>query len=347
MKIRNSILIIGPLPGKNSRSIGGATLLMKTIIDELNKTGFEYDFIPLRKCWVRLGQIFDFPILGLILLFKGWRYRVVAIHASWDFLFIAAPFIIPILKCYRTRLNIHAFGGHLHKRYNRLPSFYKWWLDITVFSCDLLNFETKEMVHFFKDVKKKNTVWFPNCRRSVKDKLEEKVYKKKFVFISRVIRYKGIYEILDVFKELGDHLSVDFYGPISDYDFLLQINNVENICYKGIVDPANVINVLQEYDVLLLPTYYPGEGYPGIIIEGFSIGIPVITTKWNSIPEIVDDGYNGLLIEPANSECLRKAVLSINQANFDLMRSHAFESFNQFAIDKVIPEWLNDIEQLL
>lgn len=339
-------MIIGPMPGKEARSIGGATLLMKSIIDELNKKGFEYDFYPLRKFWVRLGQLLDFPFLGFVLLLKGWRYKVISIHASWDFLFTAAPFIICILKLYRVRINIHAFGGHLHKRYKRLPFFYRWWVDKTVFSCNLLNFETKEMVRFFNEEKKKNAVWFPNCRKSYDYKFEDKLYKKKFCFISRITSSKGIYEIVEVFKELGDEYIVDFYGPIDDEQFLNHISTISNIHYKGIITSGKVQAIILLYDILLLPTYYEGEGYPGIIIESYSVGVPVISTKWNSIPEIVEHDYNGLLIAPRSAIQLKRAILSVEDFNYRLLRRNAFESFDHFNIDRVVSDWTNDLRQI-
>ncbi len=76
------------------------------------------------------------------------------------------------------------------------------------------------------------------------------------------------------------------------------------------------MRTLSKYDEVLLPTYYPGEGYPGIIIEAYSVGIPVITTKWKSIPEIADDTC-ALFVEPRSAQALYEAMITLIQ-NKDL-----------------------------
>ncbi|MDC0505936.1 glycosyltransferase, partial [Amylibacter sp.] len=58
------------------------------------------------------------------------------------------------------------------------------------------------------------------------------------------------------------------------------------------------------YDFLVLPTTWHGEGYPGVIIEAFSIGLPVIATNFRAIPDLVKDNYNGFLVEQNNIDNL-------------------------------------------
>ena len=84
------------------------------------------------------------------------------------------------------------------------------------------------------------------------------------------------------------------------------------------------------YDVLILPTYHEGEGYPGIILEAFSLGLPVISTNWNSIPEIVKHNENGLLVPIKDVDSLIKAILYFNQNNYQNFRTNAINSFDQF-----------------
>jgi len=72
------------------------------------------------------------------------------------------------------------------------------------------------------------------------------------------------------------------------------------LAYRGVLDNAEVGERLWEYDALVLPTRWPGEGYPAVILEAFAHGLPVITTRWQSIPDIVDDGC-GILVEPEDA----------------------------------------------
>ena len=65
---------------------------------------------------------------------------------------------------------------------------------------------------------------------------------------------------------------------------------------------------MSEHDALVLPTYFEGEGIPGVIVEALQSGLPVISIKWRSIPGIIQDEKNGLLVEPRDSDSLGHAM---------------------------------------
>ncbi|MFQ5772319.1 MAG: glycosyltransferase, partial [bacterium] len=73
-----------------------------------------------------------------------------------------------------------------------------------------------------------------------------------------------------------------------------------------------VYQTLAQYDVLILPTFWKGEGYPGVIIEAFMVNLPVIATSLKGIKEIVQDGKTGLLVEPRSIESLKNAILKLH-----------------------------------
>ena len=83
---------------------------------------------------------------------------------------------------------------------------------------------------------------------------------------------------------------------------------------------------------LLFPSYYPGEGYPGVVIEALQLGLPVIATNWKALPEIVIDQQNGLIIEARNADALCQAIALLNQdpALFRRLRQGAIKSGQQF-----------------
>jgi glycosyltransferase involved in cell wall biosynthesis len=190
--------------------------------------------------------------------------------------------------------------------------------------------QTKFQVQYLKKVLNTETLveWFPNVRMPVVVK-EKKKFCKRFVFISQIKQTKGIDEILSVSNQLPNGYMIDIYGPINDSKYNEKYFQSYRVNYFGEVYPSEIIETLNKYDVLLLPTYHTGEGYPGIIIEAFSLGIPVITTKWISIPEIVLNMINGILIEPKSIEELKEAILLFNEKLYLEMSKNALDSFNK------------------
>jgi len=101
-------------------------------------------------------------------------------------------------------------------------------------------------------------------------------------------------------------VEIDIYGPVlSDVDVSLLTS--ERARYMGQVDPSDVPALLNNYDFLLLPTFWPNEGYPGVIIESFLAGMPVITTRIGGIPEIVNETC-GIFVEPESEVQLACAI---------------------------------------
>src|SRR6202035_4935946 len=61
------------------------------------------------------------------------------------------------------------------------------------------------------------------------------------------------------------------------------------------------------------------EGLPAVLLEAMAGGMPVITTETCGMPDVVEDGFNGLLIPPADARALEEAVLRL--ANSEELRS--------------------------
>lgn len=65
--------------------------------------------------------------------------------------------------------------------------------------------------------------------------------------------------------------------------------------YKGVLQPYDVIHTLKQYDALIFPSHYDGEGCPGILVEALSASLPVIASDWKYNNELVTNGDNGFL----------------------------------------------------
>ncbi|MCD8186100.1 MAG: hypothetical protein LUD68_06510, partial [Rikenellaceae bacterium] len=144
---------------------------------------------------------------------------------------------------------------------------------------DLFFVETNHIKSFLEEIieNKKPVIYFPNVRKPTSLKTERN-FNGKFVFISQIKNTKGVDEILQVSDQLPPGYSIDLYGPMLEPKYTPDYFARYQAHYRGVLEPQLILETLNEYDILLLPTYHPGEGYPGILIESLSLGIPVITT---------------------------------------------------------------------
>lgn len=81
--------------------------------------------------------------------------------------------------------------------------------------------------------------------------------------------------------------------------------------YKGLLQPEEVIPTLQEYDALIFPSHYVGEGCPGILVKALSAGLPIIASDWKYNSEFVTNGLNGFLCETFNPTAYVDAIIQL------------------------------------
>ena len=124
----------------------------------------------------------------------------------------------------------------------------------------------------------------------VKDKLTD------IIFIGRVIKQKGVNEIID----LGIKFSNLKFHIIGEGDLLnsLQEKAIENIKFYGKLNPLELSEVLQSMDVLFLPSR--SEGFPKVILEAAASGVPSIVYSDYGASEWIDNGKNGFVVNGFN-----------------------------------------------
>ncbi len=121
----------------------------------------------------------------------------------------------------------------------------------------------------------------------------------KIVFMSRIMKLKGIEMVFRYAAVAGKHVEIDFFGPVSPFDlayFEEAISKHSNTRYKGFLEPELVYPTLSGYDVLVLPTGFYTEGLPGAVIDAYISGIPVVVTNWVHATEFVVDRVTGFIV---------------------------------------------------
>lgn len=327
------MLIIGPRYNNKVPSLaGGIVVLFENWIEYCNRKNIRYSVVDTNKLNYS-NVLFAYISIIIQIIRKGPKSKTIFLHGTIkDYLFIA-PIVVFISKIFHRKVFLRKFAGSFEEYYNKTNKLYQKLFNYVLVNSDITFWETKSLVSFGKKLNKQS-YWFPNIRiRSRYLRSEREKYSKKFVFLSQVKKEKGIDYLIKSFSSIGKDSHIDIYGPLID----ISENelNGSNYSYKGCVSPDDVYKILSEYDVLVLPSFWKNEGYPGIIIEAFSVGIPVIATEVGGIPEIVKDRYNGILIPPKDSDALCDAIKYINDSNYAELAMNARKSFDDFDSDIV------------
>jgi glycosyltransferase involved in cell wall biosynthesis len=89
-----------------------------------------------------------------------------------------------------------------------------------------------------------------------------------------------------------------------------QLQLEQYIQLKGWIKHDDLDSYYKNASVVVVPSIVP-ENFPTVCNEAMSMGRPVIGTNVGGIPEIIDDGINGYLVEPKNAEQIAEKVIQL------------------------------------
>lgn len=329
-------MIIGSIPYEElPQTYGGTTVLMKSMLDFFKINDVNFNFLSTNVINGRFATIRNYINVILSFIKTVWRHDIIIVNSASKGAKYLSPILYVITKIAGKKFVFRMFGGNFIEIYNSSSKLESWIMNSTIFKSNLLLFETKDIINRLPPgIDKKKVEWLPNVRRD-QQLFKERNFSKKFVFIGHVKKTKGILDILSAASQLNKNYSFDIYGPITDPEITIETFNDSPVDYRGVLKPSEVIKTLNNYDILLLPSYHPGEGHPGIIIEALSLGIPVIATKWKAIPEVVENRYNGFLVPIKSPNDILRAMLFFNDENYLEFSENAKSSFQKFNEEEV------------
>ena len=123
----------------------------------------------------------------------------------------------------------------------------------------------------------------------------------KLVFVGRINESKGLHLLLQAINETPDEkIMLDIFGPINDEKYAEEwksfTNTKKNIKWRGVIEPAYMVNTLTNYHLLCLPSLIC-EMSPLVIQEAFAAGLPVLASNVYGNAEQIKDGENGWLFK--------------------------------------------------
>lgn len=134
-------------------------------------------------------------------------------------------------------------------------------------------------------------------------------------YFGRITATKGIQELFNAAIKLKENkvpFKMLFAGKKeqpTDYVDLFSNALGDNFQYVGVVSGQQKDEFLRTLDVFALPSYF--EGLPMSLLESMSYGIIPVATAVGSIPEVVSDGMNGLLIKDHDDDSIVTAIKKI------------------------------------
>ena len=324
------LTLIGPvfIPSRGDKP-GGRSVLFMNLLSELDRIGTPYEVVDSNpyNYIPKVGR----SLSALWVMASARRLATaenVSFHGAGPGIAEIGSRLLRYTQQNDTRLSVRVFGGVFKKHYNAARPSEKQRIEHVLRNVHAAFFETQEQVEFFKSLNP-NTYWFPNNRATPSPGVGRSGdYARRFVFVGHVRPEKGVREVIELGQRLGPSYQIDIFGPmmngVTSRDF-----DGKQAKYRGVLSPDNVATTLADYDALLLPTDLY-EGYPGVIIEALSVGVPSIASRHGGIPEIFVDGESGFLITARSVDDLMLAVYRLERQDLHAVREQCLHRFQLF-----------------
>ena len=157
-----------------------------------------------------------------------------------------------------------------------------------------------------------------------------------FIFVGRLVRDKGINELIAAFSNINLNLNLKLLlvGPLEAEldpllpDTLQEISTNPNIISVGFQKDVRPYFLLS--DALIFPSYR--EGFPNVVLQSLALQVPAIVTDINGSNEIITHGKNGLIVPPKNASELQKAMerLLTDRELRESLRAYSQQSILRF-----------------
>jgi glycosyltransferase involved in cell wall biosynthesis len=333
----NSTILVGPLPPPTiGQSISFEMLRDEFIARSLPHLVLDISSgaISRRDGSFSLGRVLSLmaPLCMVgVLPFLQHKNFYLTIAQSWNG-FLRDLWFIALAKLGRHRIVLHLKGGSYDNFYNSLGNFRQWVVRKTLSDADCIIVLGTSLIPMFDFVP--NSVdkiivvsngcplpeeALPSVAKSLpKTDSEEPI---KLLYLSNLIDSKGYRDVLQAIAILkhvkklkilclfcGQFLIASdtrlFYdSEEAEMDFKAQVKalDIEDVVtWSGVVVGDEKIKALNEAHFMVLPTHYNNEGQPVAIIEGIAMGVVVVGSRWRTIPDMLDGGQAGILVDPGS-----------------------------------------------
>ena len=309
------------------------------------KTRNIYQLLKLKENEIGKVSYFDtqqFQKNKLFVIVMFWKVLInnrliyIPAHNNFTYLF---PVIFLLSKLKRVKITYIVVGGWLNE-YIVNKRIHRFMLS----KIQVILPQTKKLTDALKsNYNLKNVQQLNNYRlNSFVPNFVKKSNSFKIVFMARINKFKGIENVFKLAERIAEdanfekNITIDFYGQISAEDksyFFKELNRFNNVFYKGQLEPFEIYSNLEKYDVLVLPTFYIGEGFPGSILDAYISGIPVIVSNWKELPEFVDHNETGFIFDLNNNIELYNYIIKLyeNPKLLANMKQNAYNKSKEYS----------------
>jgi glycosyltransferase involved in cell wall biosynthesis len=350
--MKSKILVVG----SSLKDMGGIVTVIRNIEQSNLTEQYELTRVETYIMGSVLARLHIF-LVGLIrYLYQLLWHRpdIVHIHMSNGGSFYRKSIMVMIGKIVRVPIVLHIHAASFDDFYNH-NWFQKRYCQFILNSVDLLVVLSQEWKTYFSTIvpHKKIEILY-NGVFKMEEQFSRTNATPTCLFLGRLGERKGVYDLLLAIKKLKEKGVESKFLLAGDGEITEVKQRIKDYHIEDMVEVLGWIHVhekerlLRKADMLVLPSY--NEGLPMAILEAMNFSLPVISTYVGGIPELIQHGENGYLIEPGDIEGLAKSLeMLINDQNAIVQMGEKNRKLihNQFDINMLMNQLSHMYQRLI
>jgi len=144
----------------------------------------------------------------------------------------------------------------------------------------------------------------------------------RVLFVALLTEEKGVLVAIETINKLllqGKSVELTCVGGWESPSFQRRADALIDPVYRGCFDFPGVLTGEAKWeryrsaDIFCFPTFFRSETFPVVLLEAMAFSLPIVSTSWRGIPDVVEDGTNAILTEPKDVDsCVRGLSTLIN-----------------------------------
>ena len=338
---RPRLLVIGPRVTEGD-VVGGTQVTFELLLQALRRrANVDVSVVSTARPLAdrgRLGKARLDAATLLKALVRVWRHAaatdLVVWYVSPRAALLSGGFFWLVCALRRRSLCVRLLGGSFDAQLTAAPLLCRYIATRTFLRAELLLCQTRRLATTLG--KAFRTAWLPTTRDMPSRGQPYRSSCRRLLFLSVLLPEKGLPELIAAAERFPATVRLSVFGPeVSGFDPRV-VDRLPNADYGGVVTPERVPAVMEAHDALVLPTRYANEGYSGVVIEAFQMGLPVVVTRCPALQELVTDGEDGLFVQVGSIDSIVAAVarLCSDDELFRRLRNGALMSGERFRNDR-------------
>jgi glycosyltransferase involved in cell wall biosynthesis len=356
---KNNLAFIGPLPDP----VTGISYANKVAVDYLsgkyktilfNTSDFEnnHDTFSIKKTFLIVRLLFVF-------LIKIFRINTVYIClGQTKFGFLKFSFFMLIAFVFRKPAIVHVHGNRIKNTYYSSNRFFQFYIRKILKIPKKFIFLSPNLYQNVKELISREKIEIvPNFvkKEFIVNNIDvKKMDKIRIIFLSNLIKSKGILELLEAVKQLhkkGIKFVLNVAGNFYSSEIKTEFTKTKEILgnkfiYHGFVKGKQKRDILVNSNLFVLPTYYPNEAQPISILEAMGSGNVIITTRNGGIPDIIKEKKNGFFVEEKSSKSVAKTIEKI-WTDKNLLKKIMTNNIAEAARNFQIEQFCSNVERVI